>query len=177
MSCRSLIAQVGMLYAVAQASLEETGGGEGVEVLANEPYTGKPLMDGKYSEVSHKEIPRLDQVPNVGFFSQGQYTKKIYHLENKVPSIVKYIAPKGSLQLHEEAWNSHPEYCRTVITNPGYMKDNFLLKIETLCVEGDRGNLDNAHGLPPELLAKRKVVKVDIASNQVKNDGFESKVK
>ena len=58
MSCRSLIAQVGMLYAVAQASLEETGGGEGVEVLANEPYTGKPLMDGKYSEVSHKKISR-----------------------------------------------------------------------------------------------------------------------
>ena len=44
--------QVGMLYGVAQASLEETGGGEGVEVLKNEPYTGKPLMEpDKYSEV------------------------------------------------------------------------------------------------------------------------------
>ncbi len=108
---------------------------------------------------------------------QGQYTKKIYHLENKVPSIIKYIAPKGSLQLHEEAWNSHPEYCRTIITNPGYMKDAFFIKIETLCVEGDRGRLENAHGLTQEQLAKRKVVLVDIGSNQVQPDGFEKKIK
>ena len=67
--------QVGMLYGVAQASLEETGGGEGVEVLNNEPYTNHPLLNGKFTE--------------------GQYTKKIYHLENKVPGWIKSIAPKG----------------------------------------------------------------------------------
>ena len=137
--------QIGMLYGVAQASLDETGGGEGVEVLNNEPYTGEPLLNGR--------------------FNQGQYTKKIYHLESKVPAIIKGIAPKGSLQLFEEAWNAHPDYCRTVITNPGYMKENFMLKLETFCIDNDRGETENAHELTPEQLAKRKVVYIDIAND------------
>ena len=32
--------QVAQLYSVAEASKNETGGGEGVEVLKNEPYDG-----------------------------------------------------------------------------------------------------------------------------------------
>lgn len=47
--------QVGQLYSVAEASKNETGGGEGVEVLVNEPYE----RDGE----------------------RGQYTHKIYHLQ------------------------------------------------------------------------------------------------
>lgn len=50
--------QVGQLYAVAEASKAETGGGEGVEVLKNEPYEN---AEGK-----------------------GQYTYKIYHLSRYV---------------------------------------------------------------------------------------------
>ncbi len=61
--------QVGMLYGVARASMDETGGGEGVEVLQNEPYEDKPLLNGR--------------------FTKGQYTNKIYHLESKVPSFIK----------------------------------------------------------------------------------------
>lgn len=48
--------QVGQLYAVAEASKNETGGGEGVEVLVNKPYENE---DGE----------------------KGQYTHKVYHLE------------------------------------------------------------------------------------------------
>lgn len=33
--------QVGQLYPVAEASKNETGGGEGIEVLKNEPYEGE----------------------------------------------------------------------------------------------------------------------------------------
>ena len=59
-----------MLYAVAKASMEETGGGEGVEVLKNESYEdGEPLLNGK--------------------FTNGQYTDKIYHLESKVPAMIR----------------------------------------------------------------------------------------
>lgn len=47
--------QIGQLYSVAEASKNETGGGEGVEVLVNEPYE----KDGE----------------------KGQYTHKVYHLE------------------------------------------------------------------------------------------------
>ena len=90
--------QVAQLYSVAEASKNETGGGEGVEVQKNEPYEDVPLLGGK--------------------FNNGQYTYKIYHLASKVPSFVRMIAPKGSLEIHEEAWNAYP-YCKTVLSNPG----------------------------------------------------------
>jgi len=102
--------QVAQLYSVAEASKNETGGGEGVEVLRNEPYENVPLLGGK--------------------FTKGQYTYKIYHLASKVPGFVKAIAPKNSLEIHEEAWNAYP-YCKTVLSNPGYMKENFVISVET----------------------------------------------
>lgn len=34
---------------------------------------------------------------------------------SKVPGMIKLLAPKGALEVHEEAWNAYP-YCRTVIT-------------------------------------------------------------
>lgn len=49
---------MGQLYAVAESSKNETGGGEGVEVIVNEPYE----KDGE----------------------KGQYTHKIYHLQKYV---------------------------------------------------------------------------------------------
>ena len=63
---------VAQLYAVAEASKAETGGGEGVEVLRNEPY----------DETHEKYIPLMG-----GRFSRGQYTHKIYHLASKVSSL------------------------------------------------------------------------------------------
>uniref|UniRef100_A0A6Q2XFZ8 Phosphatidylinositol transfer protein beta isoform n=1 Tax=Esox lucius TaxID=8010 RepID=A0A6Q2XFZ8_ESOLU len=78
--------QVGQLFTVAEASKNETGGGEGIEVLINEPY----------EEEGEK----------------GQYTHKVYHLKSKVPGWLRYIAPEGALVFHEKAWNAYP-YCRT----------------------------------------------------------------
>uniref|UniRef100_A0A1I7XJR2 Phosphatidylinositol transfer protein beta n=1 Tax=Heterorhabditis bacteriophora TaxID=37862 RepID=A0A1I7XJR2_HETBA len=109
--------QVGQLWSVAEASKAETGGGEGVEVLKNEPFDGVPLLNGQYSK--------------------GQYTHKIYHLQSKVPTIIRKIAPKGSLAIHEEAWNAYP-YCRTILT---------------------------AHSLAIDELAKRDVVHINIAND------------
>lgn len=90
------------MYSVAEASKNETGGGEGIEVLKNEPYEGEG--------------------------EKGQYTHKTY-LKSKVPAFVKMAAPDGSLGFHEKAWNASP-YCRTIVTNE-YMKDDFVIKIET----------------------------------------------
>lgn len=53
--------QIGQLYSVTEASKNETGGGEGVEVLRNEPFSNYHLIDGHDS---------------------GQYTHKIYHLQS-----------------------------------------------------------------------------------------------
>ena len=52
--------QVGQLYSVAQASKNETGGGEGVEVLTNEAFENEEM-------------------------GKGQYTHKIYHLARWAP--------------------------------------------------------------------------------------------
>lgn len=59
------------LYSVAVASKNETGGGEGIQVLKNEPFTRdsgiqpkSPLLNGRYAE--------------------GQFTHKIYHLARLV---------------------------------------------------------------------------------------------
>jgi len=137
--------QVAQLYSVAEASKNETGGGEGVEVLKNEPYDNHPLLNGK--------------------FTKGQYTYKIYRLESKVPSWIKMIAPTGSLEVHEEAWNAYP-YCKTVVSNPGYMKDNFYITIETYHI-GDRGQQENVHELDKKALKERQVVPIDIANDAV----------
>lgn len=73
LTCSSNIAQ---LYATAMASKNSTGGGEGVEVLKNEPY----------------------EKPN----EKGQYTQKIYRLASRVPAWVRAVAPTGALDLYEE---------------------------------------------------------------------------
>ncbi|XP_036209305.1 phosphatidylinositol transfer protein beta isoform isoform X3 [Myotis myotis] len=126
--------QVGQLYSVAEASKNETGGGEGIEVLKNEPYE----KDGE----------------------KGQYTHKIYHLKSKVPGFVRLIAPEGSLVFHEKAWNAYP-YCRTIVTNE-YMKDDFFIKIETWH-KPDLGTLENVHGLDPNTWKTVEIVHIDIA--------------
>uniref|UniRef100_A0A3B3CKY6 Phosphatidylinositol transfer protein alpha isoform n=1 Tax=Oryzias melastigma TaxID=30732 RepID=A0A3B3CKY6_ORYME len=132
--------QVGQLYAVAEASKNETGGGEGVEVLVNEPY----------EESGEK----------------GQYTHKVYHLQSKVPPLIRALAPKGSLEIHEKAWNAYP-YCRTsdrrhVSIQNTYMKEKFMIKIETWH-KPDMGNQENVHGLDDKTWGNVEVVNIDIA--------------
>uniref|UniRef100_A0A8K9XW50 Phosphatidylinositol transfer protein alpha isoform n=1 Tax=Oncorhynchus mykiss TaxID=8022 RepID=A0A8K9XW50_ONCMY len=113
--------QVGQLYSVAETSKNETGGGEGVEVLKNEPYE----KDGE----------------------KGQYTHKIYHLHSMRCSL------ETDLVLM---------YCSSFLPQNEYMKDNFLIKIETWH-KPDMGDQDNVHGLDPEQWKKTEVVYIDIA--------------
>lgn len=138
--------QVGQLYSVAEASKNETGGGEGVEVVVNEPFENEEM-------------------------GKGQYTHKIYHLASKVPKMIRMLAPKGALEIHEKAWNCYP-YCRTIISNPDYMKDGFHITIETIHVDNDKGLQANVHKLPPEKLAKRDVVHVDIVNDSVSSGDY-----
>jgi hypothetical protein len=53
--------RIGQLYSVIEASKNETGGGEGVEILKNEPFTDYPLF---------------------GSYNSGQFTHKVYHLQS-----------------------------------------------------------------------------------------------
>ncbi|KAH8374717.1 hypothetical protein KR200_004413 [Drosophila serrata] len=138
--------QVAQLFSVAEASKENTGGGEGIEVLKNEPFHDVPLLGGKYNS--------------------GQYTYKIYHLQSKVPAYIRLLAPKGSLEIHEEAWNAYP-YCRTIITNPGYMNKNFRVDVYSQHLDYNIGETENVHELTPDKLKMREVVHIDIANDPV----------
>ena len=136
---------IGQLYGVAEASKNETGGGEGVEVAINEP--------------------REEVIPGegTGAVMKSQYTHKIFHLESKVPAIIRKLAPAGSLTVHEKAWNAYP-YCRTVYTND-YMKDAFHIVIETRHEPGT-GQIENVHSLTPQHLKKRVIDVIDIANDK-----------
>jgi hypothetical protein len=140
--------QAAQLYAVAEASKAETGGGEGITILKNEPFNS--------TEGIQPTSPLLN-----GQFNEGQYTHKIFHIGSKIPRYLLWFAPKGSLQIHEEAWNAYP-YCRTILTNPDYLKDSFIIKVESIHLP-DRGETENPHGLDAPTLRSREVVWVDIA--------------
>ncbi|OWR51157.1 hypothetical protein KGM_206953 [Danaus plexippus plexippus] len=168
--------QVAQLFCVAEVSKNETGGGEGIEVIKNEPFKDYPLLvknDPKTASSSKRggvKAVGLDScmtcgpcLEDGGKYSSGQYTYKIYHLASKVPAFIRLLAPKGSLEVHEEAWNAYP-YCRTVLTNPGYMKENFVICIESLHLP-DVGDQNNVHELTPEKLKNREVVHIDIAND------------
>ena len=74
------------------------------------------------------------------------------------------------MELHEEAWNAYP-YCRTVSSNPGYMKNNFYIIIETFHL-GDKGESENVHELDKKKLNERTVVPIDIANDSVNDKDF-----
>lgn len=130
--------QIGQLFGVAEMSKNETHGGEGIEILINEPY-----VDNN---------------------SAGQYTQKIYHLSSRVPGWIRLLAPSSALKIDEKAWNAYP-YCKTVMTNQ-FMEDKFSLIVETRHA-ADRGTQENIHNLPPDLLAKRHVEYIDIVKDPV----------
>lgn len=135
--------QIGQLFSVAEASKMETGGGEGVEVVTNQAFDDPEIIGAEYPT--------------------GQYTFKIYHLKEKLPRILNMILPAGSTEVHEHAWNAYP-YCRTIISNPTYLKERFMIKIETIHAP-DRGTQSNAHNLPPDVLKKRDVRFINIAED------------
>lgn len=144
--------QIAQLFSVARASKENTGGGEGVVVLNNESFSNKRDLFKNYSS--------------------GQYTHKLFKLQSKVPGIIRKIAPKGAMEIHEEAWNAYP-YCKTVINNPDYMKEKFLIQIESLHVS-DRGEQDNVFGLSNDQLKKRDVVYIDIANDTIPTNEYKA---
>jgi hypothetical protein len=110
--------EIGKLYGVAEASKNETGGGEGIEILVNEPYEGADKYHGR-----------------------GQYTHKVIHLATKVPAFIRILAPKGSLEIHEKSWNAHP-FCKTEYSNPA-MKEQFYATIESIHKPGRPDDEEN----------------------------------
>ncbi|AYV76759.1 MAG: putative amino acid/polyamine transporter I [Terrestrivirus sp.] len=129
---------IGQLYTTMEMSKQETQSDSGVEILKNEPFSD-----------TH---------------STGQYTRKQYHLGNKIPKLVATCAPKSALKLQEEAWNCYP-HCKTILKNE-YLGDKFELIVETLHAENiKRDNLhENIHNLSLEDLKHREIVIIDLSN-------------
>ncbi|ETN71053.1 phosphatidylinositol transfer protein [Necator americanus] len=153
----------GQLYSVAEASKNETGGGEGAEFVKQYDFFDDPsILPGKTLS--------------------GTYTYKIYRLKSKAPWVLQKIFPSEAFEIHEESWNAYP-YCKTLLTvnllcvvynflarfayvtsrplqNPGYMGSNFSLIIESIHLP-DYGCSDNPLNAPE----KREIIYLDICDD------------
>ena len=78
---------VAQLWSVAEASKNETGGGEGLEVLINEPF----------SPDTPEYAPREPLIAGGKEYTEGQFTKKIYHLQRLV--LVELFCSNGKVVL------------------------------------------------------------------------------
>jgi hypothetical protein len=82
--------QIGDMYTVARVSRENTGGGEGVELLAYEPFENRSDL--------------FTNCPN----TSGMYSHKVYKLSSKMSWWIRRLVPKNKSELDHEVWNAFP---------------------------------------------------------------------
>ncbi|CAN9513674.1 unnamed protein product [Ophioblennius macclurei] len=111
--------RIGQLYMISKHSCEQSGGGEGVEVVKNEP----------------------DTHPQHG---PGQLTEKRIYLSSKLPSWVKSFVPR-IFYVTEKAWNFYPYTITGVLLS---FLPKFSIRIETR-FENNNGSNDNVFGDTP----------------------------
>lgn len=139
--------EVGFRHAINESSKRETGGEEGVEIVVNEPFEGLVPSDKK------------------GEVRKGQYTHKILHLRSKMPLILMQLAPNGSTEIHQKTWNCYPNVW-TTYENPEYMKEKFMISVETK-YQNDAGTENGVFDLSPEEQAKHSVDDVDFVNDPI----------
>ncbi|XP_035861845.1 cytoplasmic phosphatidylinositol transfer protein 1b isoform X2 [Sander lucioperca] len=105
--------RIGQLYMISKHSCEQSGGGEGVEVIKNES----------------------DTHPQHG---PGQLTEKRIYLNSKLPSWAKAFVPR-LFYVTEKAWNFYPY---TITEYSVSFLPKFSIRIETR-FENNNGNNDN----------------------------------
>jgi len=149
--------KIAQVYMVAKMSKEQTGHGEGVEIVENRPYG-----DGDNAEF--KDEAEFGAGSPDPAKEKGQYTHKIYHIGSRLPGWIKAIAPTTALQVVEKAWNAYP-YCKTVYSCP-FLGDRFKISVTTRYL-ADCGDSDNALDLTPEQRKDLAVDTVDIAFDPI----------
>jgi len=130
--------RVAQLYMISKISKQQTGHGEGIEILENKPFDDE---NGK-----------------------GQYTHKIIRVGSRLPSWLKAWIPATVLQVDEKAWNAYP-YCKTIYTIP-FMGERFSITVTTKYLP-DGGTTENAMGKTEAELKNRIVDIVDIANDPI----------
>jgi len=129
--------KIAQLYMVAKFSRERSSGGEGIQVLKNEPFEDE---NGK-----------------------GQFTHKKIFLGSSLPSWARSLIP-ASFCVEEKAWNAYP-YVKNVYSCPAF-GDRFSIVAETRYLEDNCAH-ENVHNLSPEVLAQREVDAIDIANEEI----------
>ncbi|KAL2092645.1 hypothetical protein ACEWY4_012443 [Coilia grayii] len=131
--------RIAQLYMIQKKSREEScGEGSGVEILENRPYTDGPG-------------------------GAGQYTHKVYHIGQHIPSWFRSILPKAALRVEEESWNAYP-YTRTRYTCP--FVEKFSIDIETF-YKSDTGTQADVFNLSPAERRQRTLDPIDIVKDPI----------
>jgi len=147
--------KIAQVYMIAKMSKENTGHGEGIEILENRPYGEGE--EGGLADGAGAGSPEPGK-------EKGMYTHKIYHIGSKLPGWVKALTPPTALQVVEKAWNAYP-FCRTVYTCP-FLGDRFSISVTTRYAP-DAGTQNNALELTDQQLKEREVDIVDIAFDPI----------
>eukprot|EP00002_Diphylleia_rotans_P035588 TRINITY_DN7780_c0_g5_i1.p1 TRINITY_DN7780_c0_g5~~TRINITY_DN7780_c0_g5_i1.p1 ORF type:complete len:763 (-),score=148.72 TRINITY_DN7780_c0_g5_i1:184-2472(-) len=130
--------RIAQRYLVAKSSKERTLKGQRVEIKENRPFSDE--------------------------HGTGQYTHKVYHIGNSVPSWTRSIVPASALAIEEKAWNCYPR-THTIMTCP-FFGEKLKIEVFTIFCE-DRGEQDNIFNLDADTLKKRTVERIDIAYDDV----------
>jgi len=131
---------IAQLFMTAKASEEETGDGEGIEVIKNEPF----------------DCPKR---------GKGQYTKKLLHIASRIPRWIRaFSSGLSKLCMVEESWNQYP-ICETRYTCD-YLGDRFSMVIHTIHAP-DGGVQENALKFDKKELKERELVTIDIREHKV----------
>ncbi|XP_067290044.1 membrane-associated phosphatidylinositol transfer protein 2 isoform X5 [Pseudorasbora parva] len=129
--------RIAQLYMIQKKSREESEGeGSGVEILENRPYTDGPG-------------------------GSGQYTHKVYHIGQHIPSWFRSILPKAALRVEEESWNAYP-YTRTRYTCP--FVEKFSIDIETY-YKPDTGCHNDVFNMSSAERRQRDIDPIDIVKD------------
>ena len=60
---------------------------------------------------------------------------QVYNVESKIPKIIQMLSKPfmndSSFEFYEESWNNYP-HLKTVLTKPGYAKEDFYIEIESV---------------------------------------------
>lgn len=140
---------IAQLFMTAKASEEETGDGEGIEVVENKPF----------------------DCPTRG---KGQYTKKLIHIASRIPRWIRaFSSGLSKLCMVEESWNQYP-ICETRYTCD-YLGDRFSMVIHTIHAP-DGGIHENIHKYSKSEMKQRELVKLDIREHKVDSDNYKEEL-
>ncbi|CEL98315.1 unnamed protein product [Vitrella brassicaformis CCMP3155] len=134
--------QIAQLYMVAKSSLEDTAGGDGVEIVTNEPF-----KDGTWD---------------------GQFTHKRISIAGHLPKWVLSLANPKWLVFEEKAWNAFP-MCKTEYSCPLFPR--LTLVVESMHHPGVCTH-DNPLDLPEKTLRVRQVDVIDIVNDPIPPDEY-----